>query len=166
MSQIFTTKAEIEIWCDQVMISNYTISDNLVVDVYDDVILYLIYMDQLPIQFGTVSGDFILGENGLKTFKGVPSSVGGDFICGGNQIKDLDFFPLEIHDRIILLNNPLESFTSPLEKANNIIWISQIIPGLTYLDIDENGYYKYNVEDYLKWNYDTKYFMDEKAFFI
>jgi hypothetical protein len=123
-------------------------------------------MKQLPVQFGYVNSDFILGENGLTTLKGVPSYVGGDFICGGNKIKDLDYFPLEIHDRIIILNNPLESFTSPLERANNIIWISQVIPGLTYLDIDENGYYKYNVDDYLKWNEDTKYFMDEHSYII
>jgi len=166
MSQFFTKKEDIVRWCDEVMISDYTINSDLVVDVNGVVVLYVVHMDQLPVQFGRVENDFILGENGLKTLKGVPYYVGGDFICGGNKIKDLDYFPQEIHDRIILLNNPLESFTSPLEKANNIIWISQAIPGLTYLDIDENGYYKYNVDDYLKWNEDTKYFIDEHSFYI
>lgn len=156
----FTTKEEISKWCNDNFIENFSINSDLIVDVDDSVILYLVPMEQLPVQFGYVKGDFILGENGLTTLKGVPHTVGGDFICGGNKIKDLDFFPKDIYSRIILLNNQLESFTSPLEHANNLIWISKSIPGLNYLDIDENGYYKYNIDDYLKWNQEVSEFLN------
>jgi len=166
MNQLFTTVDEISKWCDNNRIENYTINDDLSVDVDDNVILYLIYMEQLPVQFGYVKGDFILGENGLKTLKGVPYKVGGDFICGGNKINDLDYFPKEIGFRIMLLNNHLESFTSPLESANNIIWISETMPGLSYLEIDDNNYYKYNTKEYLQWNDYTKKFLDKHSYII
>ena len=166
MNQQLNTKEQISFWCKEHQIEYFTINDNLTVDVDGNVILYMCKMDILPIQFGYVSGDFILGENNLKTLKGVPYSVGGDFICGGNDIRDLDYFPKDITLRIILLNNKLTSYTSPLEHANNIIWLSHSIPGLNYLEIDEHGYYKYNIEDYLLWNKDTKYFLQKHDFII
>ena len=162
----FTTKEEISSWCDMNLIENYTINDDLSVDVDNSVILYQVPMDKLPLQFGYVKGDFILGENELTTLEGVPHTIDGDFICGGNNIKDLDYFPKNIKSRIVLLNNPLESYTSPLEHANNLIWISKPMPGLAYLEIDENGYYKYNIDDYLKWNEGAKEFFKEHSFFI
>jgi hypothetical protein len=160
------SKDEISKWCDKQRIENYTINDDLTIDVDDSVILYLVLMEELPVQFKEVSGDFILGQNGLKTLKGAPLKVGGDFICSGNFIKDLDFLPIDIDERIILLNNGLESFTSPLEHANNIIWISEPIPGLTYLDIDENEFYKYDIDEYLKWNQNVKNFFEENTYVI
>ena len=166
MNQQFKSKEEICNWCTDNLIENFTINDDLTVDVDDNVILYLCQMEELPVQFGNVSGDFILGENNLKTLEGVPTSVGGDFICGGNDIRDLDYFPKVINARIILLNNPLMSYTSPLEHANNIIWISHPIPGLTYLEIDEHGYYKYNIDDYLIWNEEAKEFFEKHDFII
>ena len=166
MIEQLKSKEEISKWCKDHLIENFTINNDLTVDVDDNVILYLYQIDELPIQFGYVTGDFILGENHLKTLKGVPYRVGGDFICGGNRIKDLDYLPKDVESRIILLNNPLESYTSPLEHANNIIWISKPIPGLNYLEIDENGYYKYNVDDYLRWNQDTKDFFRTNTYII
>ena len=166
MSSKFTSKDEIIKWCQDNLIENFKINDDLSVDVDDNVILYLVKMKELPVQFGYVKGDFILGENGLETLKGVPESVGGDFICGGNNIRDLDYFPKNIDARIILTNNKLTSYTSPLETANNIIWCSETIAGLSYLDIDEYGYYKYNIDDYLIWNQNTKSFFEEHSFII
>jgi hypothetical protein len=166
MNHELKSKEEIYQWCTDHLIENFTINDDLTVDVNDNVILYLYKINELPVQFGDVKGDFILGENNLKTLKGVPHSVGGDFICGGNDIRDLDYFPKNINSRIILLNNQLNSHTSPLENANNIIWISKPIPGLSYLEIDEHGYYKYNIDDYLIWNEGTKEFFQRNDYII
>ncbi len=160
------SKEEVIDWCESNYIENFTVNDDLVVDVDSDVILYLVPMEILPVQFGYVNGDFILGENGLTSLKGVPHTVKGDFICGGNMITDLEYLPASIGSRIILLNNNIDSCISPLQVANNIIWISTPIPGLTYLEIDENGYYKYNIDDYLQWNLDSKNFMEDNLFFI
>ena len=161
----FTSKDDISDWCDYNFIENYTISDDLIVDVDGSVILYMVPMKKLPVVFGHVTGDMILGENGLITLKGVPHTVDGDFICGGNDIEDLDFFPVEIYGRIILLNNRLKSFISPLEKAKYIIEITQRIPGLTYLDYEDN-YYKYDVDLYLEWNRHIKNFYEDEHRFI
>ena len=166
MSEQLKSKEEISNWCKDHLIENFTINDDLTVDVDDNVILYLYPIENLPFQFGHVKGDFILGENNLKTLKGVPYRVDGDFICGGNDIRDLDYFPKYVNSRIMLLNNPINSYTSPLEFANNIIWISKPIPGLSYLDIDEYGYYKYNIDDYLIWNKGAKEFFNENPFII
>jgi hypothetical protein len=166
MSRQFTSEEEIYQWCTDNLIENFTINNDLTVDVNDNVILYQVPMKELPIQFGYVKGDFILGENGLLSLNGVPHTVDGDFICGGNEIQSLDCFPKNIKARIVLLNNDIKSYTSPLEHANNIIWCTKPIPGLTYLEIDEYGCYKYNIDDYLEWNNTVKKFTEEHSFFI
>ena len=166
MIEQLKSKEEISKWCKDHLIENYTINDDLTVDVDDNVILYQYPIEELPFQFNYVKGDFILGENNLTTLKGVPYKIDGDFICGGNNIRDLDYFPKYVNSRIMLLNNPISSHVSPLEFANNIIWISEPIPGLSYLDIDEYGYYKYNIDDYLIWNKGAKDFFKNNDFFI
>jgi len=158
MNSQFTCKNDIKEWLDENLIENYTINDDLTVDVNGCVILYLVYMEQLPVKFGHVKEDFVLGENGLESLKGVPHTVGGDFICGGNiQVDDLTFFPIKICGRIMLTNNLLQSMQSPLKEACHVIWITDRIPDIDYIEKDENGMFKYSIDDYLLWNYQMKH---------
>lgn len=57
-------------------IQNYTIEDDGTVNVTGDVLLNGI--KELPIQFGRITGHFVVDDVSFKTFKGFPKVVGGD----------------------------------------------------------------------------------------
>ncbi len=163
---MFTIKEDIATWCDDNFISNYTIDDNLTVNVNSDVFLYLIPMETLPVQFGYISGEFLLGENGLTSLKGCPHTVEHDFTCGGNLISSLKYLPQTINGTIKLFNNiKLTDFTSNLKTCNNLIKSSNRIPGLSFLSF-EDEIYSYDSLEYIKWNDNVIHFLEEDADFI
>ena len=105
----YTNNAEIEAWCDEVGIKNYTINSKGEIDVDGNV--NLIYKDfkELPYKFGEVSGFFDIGHNPnlislkncpdytkgfscsqcskLDSLKGCPKEVRGGFWCGDCKRK-------------------------------------------------------------------------------
>ncbi len=164
---MFKTKEDIKQWCDDHFIEDYTINEDLTVDVDNDVFLYLLPIIYLPIQFGEINGEFLLGENGLKSLRGCPYIVHHDFTCGGNEITSLNYLPKIIEGTIRLFNNKkLIDFTSTLEESNNLIKSTHIIPGLTYLSHDEGDMYSYDTEEYLKWNDSCRQFFEEEEFIV
>ncbi len=159
---MFTTKKEIIQWCDNYLITNYNIDDNLIVNVDGDVFLYLVPIKTLPFQFGKVSGEFLLGENGLISLKGCPYTVESDFTCGGNLITSLKYLPQIINGTIKLFNNiNLINFTSNLKTCNNLIKTSNRIPGLTFLSY-EDEIYSYDSLAYLEWNNQIDHFLHDE----
>lgn len=74
---------QIKEWLDKNGIVNYTINNDLTIDVKGDVYLYRYPETELPeyIQFKNVSGDFIIEYSNLTSLKGCPKEVGGDFYC-------------------------------------------------------------------------------------
>ena len=97
-------KAEIEAWCEEMDIRNYTINDKGEIDVDGNVDLDDIDIKELPYKFGKVNGYFDIGHNNnlisykncpnevakwfssnfnrnLKSIEGCPKKVGGDFYC-------------------------------------------------------------------------------------
>ena len=89
-------KDEIKEWLDSHKIKNYTINDDLTVDVNGSVSLFWRHLDCIPVQFGNVTGDFWCSKNNLKSLKGAPSSVGGHFECWCNKLESLDYLPKTI----------------------------------------------------------------------
>jgi len=163
---MFTIKKDIIDWCDSCLIDNYTIDNNLVVDVNGDVFLYLIPIDYLPVQFGHISGEFLLGENGLKSLDGCPHTVEHDFTCGGNLITSLKYLPQVINGTIKLFNNiNLIDFTSDLKSCNNLIKTSNRIPGLTFLSY-EDEIYSYDSLEYIEWNKQVDNFLNNDDSFL
>ena len=69
------------------LIKNYTINEDLSVDVIGDVFINELKLNEIPIQFGKVSGSFDCSYNFLTTLKGCPISVGGDFNRHRNTIR-------------------------------------------------------------------------------
>lgn len=101
--QFFKTKEEILKWLSENYINNYTINDDLTVDLKGDAVVDLERdggYNLLPVQFGTVKGSFTfeLGKNNkLKSLLGSPILVGGDFNCGGcNSLTTLDGGPKNV----------------------------------------------------------------------
>lgn len=139
--EFFKTKEEISMWLDSHQIKNYTIHDNLIVDVDGAVSLVKKQLTHIPVQFGEVKGIFHVGFNQLKSLKGSPKIVALDFFCQNNQlinlrycpenidrtlncsnnkIENLDFFPTKIEKDIILYNNQLKHLKNIQKKVNGI----------------------------------------------
>jgi len=83
------TKSEISLWLDKYNIKNYTINDDLTVDVAGSVNLYSNKLATIPIQFGKVTGRFSCYHNQLTSLVGCPKEVGGHFWCDNNKLTSL-----------------------------------------------------------------------------
>ena len=72
-----TTREEVIQVCEKYRIENYTINNDLTIDVDGGVYLGEKDLKHLPLRFNYVSGDFSCYENKLKTLEGSPQTVGG-----------------------------------------------------------------------------------------
>ena len=88
----------IESWLKEYDIENYTINDDLTIDVDGSVNLFRRDLIELPdyIQFGVVRGNFHCGSNKLTSLRGVPREVGGSFNCGINKLTSLEGAPEKV----------------------------------------------------------------------
>ena len=91
-------KADIEAWCEEVGIKDYTINSQGEIDVDGCVDLYKGMVDILPYKFGRVNKYFILsGNKNLTSLKNCPDYVGGFFSCSGcSQLDSLEGCPKEV----------------------------------------------------------------------
>ena len=76
----------VEVWLDFHDVENYTINEDLSVDVSGVVDLSGKSLIVIPIRFGIVGGDFNCDNNKLLTLEFCPSDVGGSFYCFDNKI--------------------------------------------------------------------------------
>lgn len=105
------------------LIKNYTINNDLSVDVSGDVFISELKLKEIPINFNKVSGSFDCSYNFLTTLKGCPESVGGDFNCHRNDINEIDYYPNTIGGDVNLLLNKIKEFNYPFNKVNGTIYI-------------------------------------------
>jgi len=85
---------EIEKWLDSMGVENYTINNDLTVDVNGDVKLYDKNLVEIPIQFGVVTGYFGIGGNiNLKSLVGSPSKCKRFYCHECTSLKSLEFAP-------------------------------------------------------------------------
>ena len=80
---------EIHKICDKLKIDNYTINPDGSIDVEGDVVI-LIFINELPIKFNKVNGNFYCSYNNLSTLKNFPNEVGEETFLYGNPLKSLD----------------------------------------------------------------------------
>jgi hypothetical protein len=85
----------IEYWCRYLDIINYEIIKD-VVNVKNDVIIFGLKLEKIPIQFGVVVGSFDVKSNNLVSLEGSPFKVGGSFHCSNNKITTLKGGPKEV----------------------------------------------------------------------
>ena len=80
-----TNKADIEAWCEEMGIENYTINSKGEIDVDGGVLLmqkHIKGFKELPFKFGRVKGSFSISANEeLISLKNCPDEVGGYFSC-------------------------------------------------------------------------------------
>jgi hypothetical protein len=107
--ETYKTIDEIKNWLDKYGIKNYTINDDLTVDVDGDVYLSHNQLTSILVQFKNVGGYFYCYNNQLTSLEGCPSSVGGDFYCSNNQLTSLKGAPSIAGGDFYCSNNQLTS---------------------------------------------------------
>ena len=91
-------KAEIETWCDEMGIQNYTINPKGEIDVNGNVDFRCYDFKELPYKFGVVDGFFTFeGCKNLISLKNCPIYTGGSFSCSEcPKINSLEGCPKEV----------------------------------------------------------------------
>ena len=91
-------KQEIEAWCDEMDIENYTINSKGEIDVDGDVWLINKGFKELPYKFNRVTGYFDVDSNkNLISLKNCPDYVEGSFNCSlCPQLDSLEGCPKEV----------------------------------------------------------------------
>lgn len=127
-------------FCEKYNIRDYTINDDLSIDVYDDVDLDFDpfggynKLNYIPIKFNKVIGYFSCSDNNLKTLKNCPTYVGRSFYCDNNMLSSLEYSPDYVrHDFICNYNrftsleylskyigNELQCYHNPLESFDGL----------------------------------------------
>lgn len=103
------TKKQIKAFLDDNLIFNYTIHDDLTIDVDDDVWLE-IDDSEIPVQFNDVSGDFYLMDcYNLTSLKGSPVNVFGNFSCRKLGLTSLVGAPDYVDANFNCSGNPITS---------------------------------------------------------
>ena len=104
-----TTREEVMEVCRNYQIYNYTINDDLSIDVGGSVYLNIQDLKYLPLRFNYVSGGFFCRENILVSLEGSPLTVGGNFGCGYNELKTLEGSPQTVNGDFNCYNNELKT---------------------------------------------------------
>ena len=91
-----TTREEVIQVCKKYKIIDYTINDDLSIDVDSYVRLASIDLEYLPLKFNYVNGSFNCYNNELKTLEGCPQTLDGDFNCSYNKLISLEGGPQTI----------------------------------------------------------------------
>ena len=106
-------KADIEAWCEEMGIKDYTINSQGEIDVDGCVDLYKERVDILPYKFGRVSGFFDVSYNkNLKSLKNCPSKVRKWFSCSNcPQLDSLEGCPKEVKNYNFWCYNCKREFT-------------------------------------------------------
>ena len=102
-----TSKEEIDLLCKEYNIVNYSINDDLSIDVQGDVNLNNLKLKSLPLRFSRVSGYFSCHSNLLTTLEGCPREVGEHFSCYSNRLTTLEGGPREVGGHFYCHSNHL-----------------------------------------------------------
>jgi hypothetical protein len=97
--------------CRKYDIRNYTINDDGTIDVDGYVDLYKLGLEELPLVFNKVTGNFIAQHNPLKNLKGSPRWVGGYFDTINTMLTSLEGSPEHIEDDFMCSFNDITDLT-------------------------------------------------------
>lgn len=130
---MFSTQKEVKFWLDEYKITNYTINEDLSVDVKGDVNLTDKKLTHLPIQFNNVTEDFYCDDNFLTDMQGFPRVILGDINCWNNKISSFKGCPYHIEGSLYCQENQLRSLEFCIEKIGKTFCCSENkIPNLKF----------------------------------
>ena len=90
---MLTNKQEIENWLDEYKVINYTINEDLTVDVDGSVDLSFKNFKVIPVKFNIIKGYFSCSDNRLTSTDFFPKELYGTLYGYNNNFKNLDNFP-------------------------------------------------------------------------
>ena len=96
-------------------------------------------LEEIPIKFGIVTGDFVAEEKGLKTLHNMPKIVTGDCELAGNKLTTLLGAPEEVGGNFHVNRNPLvslEGFPQKVGRKVSLRW-TPTLPLLRTLNAQE-----------------------------
>ena len=104
-------RTQIEKWLEEMEVKNYTINEDLTIDVKESVDLRNENLSSFPpfIKFRNVGGGFYCDRNQLTSLEGCPQSVGGNFFCNSNQLTSLEGCPQSVGGNFYCNGNRLTS---------------------------------------------------------
>ena len=109
---MLTTKREIKNWLDEYKILNYTINEDLSVDVKDDVRLDNRQLNYIPVKFNKIDGGFFCSYNQLTSTEFIPNYILKSFDISNNKFEKLNTFPKQINGSIFMdANRSLEDIS-------------------------------------------------------
>ena len=132
-----TTREEVIEVCERHRIKNYTINDDLSIDVNGDVNLAYKNLEHLPLKFNYIEGSFDCSNNELKTLEGCPQTVGGDFDCYSNELKSLEGSPKTVGVDFYCYKNELKDLEHFPEVSGTIDIEDNIVYCLVYTFINK-----------------------------
>jgi hypothetical protein len=91
----------------RILIDNFTINDDGLIDVKGNVKISNGKLYKLPLRFGKVSGNFHCNSNCLNTLIGSPQWVGGSFDCSDNILNTLQHGPEKVRGTYRCSDNKL-----------------------------------------------------------
>lgn len=89
------TKYDIRKWLEHYKVKNFTINDDLTVDVDGNVDLDQRHIAKIPFKFGKVNGHFACERNVLVSLEFAPMQAHGMY-CHKNKLKSLEFAPSQL----------------------------------------------------------------------
>ena len=93
----YTNNTEIEAWCEEMGIENYTINSQGEIDVDGGVDLDNKNFKELPYKFGRVNGYFSVNNCSLISLKNCPEILYDFFDCNNNEDLDsLNYIPKKV----------------------------------------------------------------------
>jgi len=104
-----TTREGVIQVCEKYRIENYTINNDLTIDVDGGVYLGEKDLKHLPLRFNYVSGYFGCSYNDLVSLKGSPQTVDGSFYCYNNELKTLEGCPQTVGGDFDCFENELKT---------------------------------------------------------
>lgn len=128
-SQIY----KIRKFLDLLGIKKYKINDDYTVDTYGDDIKIRKKMENIPIKFGYVDGNFDCSHCGLISLMGCPDEVSGDFNASNNNLPDLYYSPEIVSGNYDVSHNKIVSLKgAPTKIYGNFIIAYNSIKKLNY----------------------------------
>jgi len=167
-------RQEIELHMEHWDCDDYTISDDLTVDIQSTEPFYIRgNFGKLPLRFGKVEGNFICKELGLTTLEGCPEIVEGDFNCDRNLLTDLKGCPKEVGGNFNCERNNITSLVDcPKKVGFSFFASSNRIRNFDGFDCDfDHEFYihsnpvgsivEYGDKDFIKWSKTYKVIKDD-----
>lgn len=150
------TEEDIIKLCEEYDIVGYNINDDMSIDVYDDVHITGYGLEELPLTFNYISGDFSCADNHLTTLKGCPIKVAGVFSCANNKLISLKYSPIEVGNNFNCSMNKLTSLKYAASNVDGKIHCHyNLLPiDIEYLKGDELNILFKHQDEYDIWNND------------